>query len=217
MYSSNKSNIPNKYKLKYLNVKNLIEYKNKLMKLYPNCVHDSGLKSDYSGHKITYGEMDYSGLDKIIEYLPNKTFTSFLDIGSGRGKLCLYMCGFENIAKSIGVELVHERHADALELKSKLASYPNLVSKLELINANFMKVDLSMLKSTTPLIWISNLCFDPELTNQIFEKISSSELTGIIACSKEYTGTSQQFVKLNTIPIKMSWTESSQVYLYKLG
>lgn len=211
-------NLSIKYKLKYLNTKHSIEFKNDLIKLYPNCVYDSDLASDYSGHKITYGEMDYSGLDKILEFFSDRTFTSFLDIGSGRGKLCLYMCGFDSIIKSIGVELVQERHTDALVLKSKLNSYPNLISKLELINGDFMNFDLSVLKSTSPLIWISNLCFDSELTNRLFEKISSgNSLTNtIIACSKEYTGSDPKFVKLDTIDVKMSWTKESQVHLYHL-
>ena len=90
-----------KYKQKYLDSKLIIEYKQKLMELYPKCVHDSVLEGDYSGKIITYGEMDYSGIDQIIKKFPDYTFTSFLDIGSGRGKLCLYIAAQSNILKSL--------------------------------------------------------------------------------------------------------------------
>ena len=87
-----------------------------------------------------------------------------------------------------------------------------------------MKFDLDVLSTTTEshtqtsLIWISNLCFSAELTNKVFEKLSSSNLNQgtVIGCSKEYTGSDSKFKKLDIISIKMSWTESSQVHLYQM-
>jgi len=61
--------LTSKYKKKYLYYKSIIEYRKKLKELYPSTQYDSGLDKDYSGHKIIYGEMDYSGIDKILQNL----------------------------------------------------------------------------------------------------------------------------------------------------
>jgi hypothetical protein len=206
-----------KYKKKYLESKSIVEYRKKLFELYPSTMHDSGLDKDYSGHKITYGEMDYSGIDQIIKNFPSKTFTSFLDIGSGRGKLCLYIACEPSIVKSIGIELVTPRHQDALNLKERLSDHPTITEKVRFINQDFLTCELNEFANTTPLVWISNLCFDPELTNRVFNKLINQMPTGtIIACSKQYSGNNSSLKNLESIQVKMSWTESSQVHLYKL-
>jgi len=38
----------------------------------------------------------------------------------------------------------------------------------------------------------------------------------IIACSKQYSGNNSSLKNLNSIQVKMSWTELAEVYLYKL-
>jgi len=206
-----------KYKKKYLDSKSIFEYRKKLLELYPSAVHDSSLDKDYSGHKITYGEMDYSGIDQIIKNFPSKTFTSFLDIGSGRGKLCLYIASQPSITKSIGIELVTPRHQDALNLKAGLSDHPSITDKVEFINQDFLTCELDGFVNTSPLVWISNLCFDPELTNRLFNKLINEMPRGtIIACSKQYSESNSSLKNLESIQVKMSWTESSQVYLYRL-
>lgn len=206
-----------KYKTKYLNSKSEIEYKKKLKELYPQTTHDSSLDKDYPGHKITYGEMDYSGIDQIVHSFPNQTFTSFLDIGSGRGKLCLYIASEPSIIKSVGIELVTPRHQDAVKLQSKLNEFDKFVKKVEFINQDFLTCELDQFANTTPLVWISNLCFDPELTNRFFNKLINEMPSGtIIACSKQYTDTNSKLKELNSIQVKMSWSDSSQVHLYKI-
>jgi SAM-dependent methyltransferase len=207
-----------KYKAKYSNAKSAIEYRKKLKELYPSTTHDSGLDKDYSGHKITYGEMDYSGIDQIVSNFPNQPFTSFLDIGSGRGKLCLYIASEPSITKSVGIELVTPRHDDALNLKRQLDNFNRFTNKVEFINQDFLTCDLSQFVDTNPLVWISNLCFDRELTNQVFNKLIDGMPSGtIIACSKQYTeGTNPKLKELNSIQVKMSWSESSEVHLYRI-
>jgi len=208
-----------KYKAKYLNEKSAIEYRKRLKELYPTTVHDSSLDKDYSGHKITYGEMDYSGIDQIVKSFSNKTFTSFLDIGSGRGKLCLYIASIQSITKSVGIELVTPRHLDALKLKDKLDDFSAITSKVKFINQDFLTCGLDEFARTSPLVWISNLCFDLELTNRVINKlIEQMPSNTVIACSKEYTGDdTNRLTKLDSLNVKMSWTESSQVHLYLIN
>jgi tRNA1(Val) A37 N6-methylase TrmN6 len=68
-------------------------------------------------------------------------FNNFIDIGSGRGKLPLYVAGLPNISKSVGIELVTDRYNDALEIKNKLNDYKNITNKVIFINDDFLNVN----------------------------------------------------------------------------
>ena len=78
------------------------DYISELKELYPLCKHDWILSkndnnTNYDGHKIVYGEMSYEGIETLysITSTPSNSiknkFDAFIDIGSGRGKLCLYI------------------------------------------------------------------------------------------------------------------------------
>jgi hypothetical protein len=213
-----------KYKYKFIQLKNKynlsLPYIDQLKNYYPSYKSDfknTYYDHTYSNHKITYGEMEYDGLDTLLNYLSNYSFNSFIDIGSGRGKLCLYMASIPTIIKSIGIELVKERHDDALELKSKLSNYPEIL-KVEFINGDFIEYDFRKLNLTKVLIWISNLCFDQEITNKIFNKILS-ELPSktIIACSKSHDFNNPKIKKLDEISVKMTWSKNSNIYIYEIN
>lgn len=198
-------------------------YLGKLMKLYPLCKHDSckaKTQKKYDGHKTTYGEMDYNGIKKLysIAKSMNKKINTFIDVGSGRGKLCFYMASDDKIKKSIGIELVKDRHKDALALQKKLAK--EYSGKVELINSDIFKVDLESKLPEEPqvFVWFSNLCFDQNITDDIFSKLEKELPIGsIICCSNrcEAGGKSMKFVK--SAPIDMSWNKGSNVYLYIKG
>lgn len=109
-----------KLKLFYKNKENYID---KLKTLYPLCIHDEKKLSDlYKDYHITYGEMEYDGVETIcnIKDIDN-SFDTFIDIGSGRGKIVLYMATKFN--KSIGIEIVKERNDDANKLLLSLSNY----------------------------------------------------------------------------------------------
>ncbi len=212
-----------KYRNRYLEIKNreksksmnlTSNYKDELKKLYPACKFDKDRNTNYEKANITYGEMNYEGFDKLLEYLKNDV-NVFIDIGSGRGKLCLYAAGFPFIKKSIGIELVKERHSDAISLKSKLEKYPES-SKVKFINDYVENVNLSQFKSDKILIWISNLCMAESVTNTIFESIANNLPKGtIIGCSKA-PKESSKYVKVTDLKIPMSWSEDSNIFLFKI-
>jgi hypothetical protein len=196
---------------------NMSKFKNffdEVKKIYPTTQFDKDRSVEYTGHQITYGELSYEGLEEILKFF-NNNFDTFIDIGSGRGKLCLYISGYPNISKSIGIELVKERHDDAISLKEKLNIFPN-VQKVKFINDDLFKIKInSFLNNNKVLIWISNLCFDDEFNNKLFNKITTEMPNGvIIACSKKPEN--KKLELLGTIDVKMSWSEKSTIYLLKI-
>jgi hypothetical protein len=225
-----------KYKDKYLKLKQQLggddEYISELKKLYPECVHDHGGIKDADkyhkdGYATTYGEMDYPAIEKF-----NNLFNSdekrdyFIDFGSGRGKLPLFM-GDKVNKKSIGIELVAERHESAIKLKDDLSKkWPTITNKVELIGGDMFKYLDSINKTTfeSPvLIWISNLCFGDDITSKLFNKlIEKMPSNSIIGSSKVPFAIPSEIEPLiaegtnNTVSVPMSWSKGSSIYIYKI-
>jgi hypothetical protein len=198
------------------------EYLNKLKSLYPLCKHDSNKideKNSYADHKITYGEMTYEGIELLYQYVLKNCFQilphCFIDIGSGRGKLCLYMAEKNNIEQTIGIELVKSRYDDAIKLKEDL-NFESYTRKVKFYNSNIFDLSLRKIIYTSPVfIWFSNLCFESSTTDSIFNKIVSELPIGsIICCSKTPTNIINCTL-INTIIIPMSWSNNSNVYIYQ--
>lgn len=195
-------------------------YVTDLKNKYPSCKFDDNKsKEDYSKyaeHKITYGEMDYDGIQQLYSFITKKynpKINCFIDIGSGRGKLCMFMASQPKITNVLGIELFEQRHNDAEKLKETLDS--EYANKVELINNDAFKVDLTKYNKYNVFIWFSNLCFDQEATNKIFEKLNSELPKGTIICCSKKTD-NINFTQIDSIAIPMSWNKSSQVSIYQL-
>jgi len=165
--------------------------------------------------------MDYEGISRLFKHIQkiNPMINTFIDVGSGRGKLCLYMASVAKIKKTIGIELVKARHNDALCLQEKMPG--EYAKNVKFINADVCKLNLAEELPEDPrvFVWFSNLCFEQNTTNDIFDKLANELPVGsIICCSKIYsTGdktdkTSLQFIE--SIPIEMSWSKTSNVHIY---
>jgi len=219
-----------KYKNKYINIKNQlggrINLITELKNIYPTCQHDKNiLTSKYIDHKITYGEMEYDGLDELIQYLNNNNinnYTSFIDIGSGRGKLCIYMLKYANIQKSIGIEIVEERHKDAVNLKNTLSNLninTELLNNIIFLNNNIFDVNFldHINDNDIPLIWFSNLCFDITKSDEVYKKLIIDMPNETIICSSKKPRLTDNLEEIGIIPIRMSWNDISDVYCYKIN
>jgi hypothetical protein len=204
---------------------NNADYFNRLKELYPNCVKKSTESNDSTQ---TYGEMEYDGVLSLNKQInPSNTIKYFLDIGSGRGKLPCWFGGIDGIIKSIGIEIVEQRCLDANELKSNLGKdFPVQIKKVQLVCGSVENYNLGELIESNPntLVWISNLCFGPELTEKVFTQILNQMPQGtIICCSRKPSdsidsNTTNKLVYKSQIQIQMSWWDKlSDVFVYNIN
>ena len=162
--------------------------------------------------------MEYEGLEKLYQYVLKiqPKINTFVDIGSGRGKLCMYMAAKPNIKQSLGIELVEGRHKDAMQLKTMLKS--EYSDKVEFLNADIFTVNFaSEISVNNALLWFSNLCFDPNITQRIFEKVKAEfPIRTIIASSKGINSDIVGLSLIDNITVPMSWFKNSNVHIYEI-
>ena len=221
-----------KYKSKYLALKSLAKsqtggaesaesYVSKLKQLYPVCTHDrsGSTLAEYTGYSTTYGEMDYDSIEKINTILnPTRQLKHFIDFGSGRSKLVLYMA--TKVDKSIGVELVKSRHDDAVKFKNELSKrWPDITAKVELVQGDMFEY-LKDVKFDSPvLIWVSNLCFDADLTKKLFDVLAEKLPAKSIICSSRVPQVMpNRLVKheKDGLGVPMSWSKDSSIHIYTI-
>jgi len=199
-----------------------------LQQLYPQCIRDDNkdtLENKYEGHRITYGEMNYDGLENLFQHLlmfdndDSLKFNPrcFIDVGSGRGKLCLYMASKPSIDQVLGIELVEPRHQDAEQLKSDLSSH-SFTRKVRFINSSIFDISLRSLVRTSPVfVWFSNLCFDQNITDDIYQKLVDELPVGSIICSSKVPDIDlPHCVNKGSIEIDMSWKSGSTVNIFQI-
>ena len=188
---------------------------NILKRLYPNIVHDSvNLKNKYPNHQITYGEMTYEGIESFLLINQDNKIKYFMDIGSGRGKLCIYMALQPYIKKSIGIELVKERHDEAIKLLNNFNKEKHLTN-IELLNNDIFDLDLKNMIQEPILIWWSNLCFSDEICDKIVVKLLNEiPKDSIIVCTKKLQQNSK-LKQLETKSVSMTWNQKDKVCVYK--
>jgi len=212
-----------------------IEFRQHLFSLYPECKFDRGIVdyNDYPDDNVTYGEMEYNGIDQLYDYVMSlekkdsnqEQKYAFIDIGAGRGKICIYMASKPNITQSNGIELVKLRHIDSISLLqsfSKRKRFRPFLSKINFYNENMFHFnfrDSLQDPSQKCFIWINDLCFELETINKLFIKLSEDlEPNSIISCNKmpaiDQAPFSKHFKLINTLSIPMSWNKNgSDVFI----
>lgn len=197
----------------------LSEYKQVLENYYKHTMQNTRSQKLYEGVQTTYGEIELSGIDKLMEHLSKYRikYNNFIDIGCGKGRGVLYMSGFDNIKKSIGIEIVTERVNHARDVMNKMNNkYGKFLKSVVIIEADFTKYNIKKLINDDDriFIWISNLCFSETVNANILSKIH--EIFGnrfVICCSRELPH-NNRLRKIFVEPIKMTWDSNSNVHAY---
>jgi predicted RNA methylase len=201
-----------KYKLKYkkLNSKNnnksvLKNINDALEKLNnPNVYGFTHKKYD-----TIYGELLPNQFSKIFDNIVEDNDV-FVDLGSGRGILSIYMILKYGI-QSIGIEIIKERYDVSVEL-SKILLNNQQNNLLKLIQGDFFRQKLD--KGT--IFYCDNTMFteelDKNLINYILRQKKKKSINVLIFKKPVIHHKLKEFKQIN---IKTTYLDNTNVYLYK--
>lgn len=180
-------------------------------------------------HNLTYGEIEWPTLKRMVEYAEKQTWSSspgstgntgstggrFYDLGCGRGRAVLYMALAGPFEQSVGIEVLPERLLLAQHALTKLkASIPNAGSKVRLYEASFLNPAFKY--KDARMVFLSNMCFDDETQDVLFKKLNiEMPKGGLLFCSREPKVLPSAFEKVAVETVAMTWTPTSEIHILR--
>ena len=118
-----------------------------------------------SDSKFVYGEIRKAGVETIYKEISEYDgLDTFVDVGSGTGKICLHMSMISNFENIVGIEIVTERHLYAIELQQNLGR--------DFDNVTFLNDDILKIEFERPCVVFTNdVCFANQLTKIIWDSL----------------------------------------------
>ena len=157
---------------------------------------------DKSNKSFTYGEVSHEGLSNILKRYNIDNYT-MLDIGSGCGKIVIYISTKFNINVD-GIEIDINRYYKSQNLLELF----NLFDKVQFFNDNFKNIYFGKYD----IIYCCNLVFEKEDNNILYQKIRN-EFSGIFILF-EYDHTLIPFYHCKE-KIKTSWNKSVDIFIFE--
>ena len=118
-----------------------------------------------SDSKFVYGEIRKAGVETIYKEISEYDgLDTFVDVGSGTGKICLHMSMISNFENIVGIEIVTGRHLYAIELQQNLGR--------DFDNVTFLNDDILKIEFERPCVVFTNdVCFSNQLTKIIWDRL----------------------------------------------
>lgn len=167
---------------------------------------------DYNFNKkynLTYGELTNDGLKTMLSGIDtgNKVF---YDLGSGKGSVVINAINnFKNLKKAVGIEIVKDRHNDAIKRREE----EDLKDKIEFIQEDIFSDKINL--QDADIIYISNLCFNEEMNNNIAKKIDNEVKSGTIIFTSRKIPLENVSETSNT-SVKQTWMNGSNIHINKI-
>ena len=194
---------------------------NHLMKYWNGVQH--GINTDdeklfqQTANASTYGYLTVPGFQTMLAqyraYGGREPVRVFYDLGSGLGMPNVIAATLvPTIQKSVGVELSSQRVREANQVLAAFrGDHPDIAARVHFINGDILSTQWSY--SDADMIWISSLCFSPEIADKIAERLNSELRKGThVFTSKAMPRLAHS--RYNKFTAQMSWTATSEVNHY---
>lgn len=161
----------------------------------------------------TYGEILPQSATPLINYLNLSPADSFLDLGSGLGKLLLQVFLETSVQKAIGIEIdgsLNQQAQTACDIARKELPEFFINREINFIHSDFLKCDLPAVTH----VLIASPCFTPSLLECLVAKLNEIDsIQCLISLRPLLTLNKLKFYK--TMRLECSW-DSALAYIYIL-
>jgi SAM-dependent methyltransferase len=170
-------------------------------------------------HNLTYGEIEWPTLKKMVEYAQAQQVSpgcsNFYDLGCGRGRAILYMALTGIFNMCVGIEVLPERITLSQKALSMLRSViPTAGAKVKLYEASFLNPAFKF--KDARMVFLSNICFDKDIQEAIFKKLNTEMQKGsLVFCSKIPDFTLSAFETVSVERVPMTWTPTSEIHILR--
>lgn len=189
------------------------EYMDALYDGYSGYVaYQPGEKETFNQKKIflTYGEILFGSVVKLINYIGLTEDDVFCDLGSGIGKMCTEVFLKSKVKKSFGVEAHVARYQDSMRIAEKVKQdLPDLFKtgrKLEFYNTNFLETDIS----DATVVYTCSTCFDADCMDGIANLVNNNPNIRYLVSLKKLE-CRLPFIEM--MPINCTW-DKTNCYIY---
>ena len=183
-------------------------------------IYDDLAKTSAVGqHNLTYGEIEWTTLKLMIDYIekncPGGDKGRFYDLGCGRGRAVLYMALAGPFEQSVGIEVLPERITLAQDALVKLkVAIPSAGAKVRLYEASFLNPAFKY--KDARVVFLSNLCFDDHTQTALFNKLNNEMPKGsLVFCSRIPSIVPAAFESIGEEKVSMTWTPSSNFHILR--
>jgi len=176
-------------------------------------VGDKYKKESGGKYDATYGELLFPGVKKIYEICKenNVPISFFVDLGCGNGKTLFYAIssGFD---KAKGVELTKERVDYGKKVWEKQDQ--DIKKRINFEQKDILKLNKDFFNNVH-CVFISNLLFPKETTNNIYKMLSDYCPKNTLIFSSRKPSENYGLKNLPSIIVPMSWDKKSEVVVFK--
>ncbi len=163
---------------------------------------------------ITYGELLYPSVKKMLKQIALRSDDVFLDLGSGIGKCALQVFMQSDVHKVVGIEASNLLHEQALKICQQVKTdFPFFWfddRQLNFIGDNFLKANWQQ----ATVVYTCSTCFTQELLVAIGNKINQQATVKQVLSLRPLPTLKMPLKKV--FSVECSW-DSALCFVYGLG
>jgi predicted RNA methylase len=158
---------------------------------------------------LLYGETLVKSVDVLLEKYIRPDDKVFYDLGSGKGNVVIQAALSGKFKKTIGIELVQERHAMSVEALKRGQPFIPPETEVRFINGDFLSTDFS----DGDIIYITATAFSKKLIKNLQMRLNNLKPgTRLIITDKQLD--QKQFSLIDKVNLPMDYAESD-FYIYE--
>lgn len=175
-------------------------------------------KIDPDGKGAVYGEIPFNGMSIIIDALEIEKDDTFIDLGSGTGKIVIQVALTRHIKKAIGIELSRERFEISTQAMAYIMVNMNekerkiWMNKVSFFHGDILKHPLD----DVTCAFMCSTCFRDEVIDSCAERLFACKNLRCVATMVRFSYELEKKYELYLeSKIPTSWSEASKVYCYR--